>query len=63
MADHFYSVVKGDGISPANVTVGTSTSSEAMELRTRDGQGLTQMDVVQGLEAIKAYIETHAVTP
>ena len=62
MADHFYSVVKGDGLSSGNVTAGTSTSGEAMELRTRDGQGLTQMDVVQGLQSLLAYIETHSVT-
>ena len=62
MADHFYSVIQGDGLSPANVTVGTSTSGEAIELRLRDGQALTPMAVLVGIEALEAYIETHSVT-
>jgi hypothetical protein len=35
MADHFYSVVVGD-VAPRDVTFGTSTSSEAVELRVTD---------------------------
>ena len=62
MADHFYSWVKGDGLSAGNITAGTSTSGEAVELRTRDGQGLTQTDVMLALEALEGYIATHAVT-
>ena len=62
MEDHFYSVVKGDGLSSGNVTAGTSTSGEAIELRLRDGQGLTQTDVILAIEALEGYIATHAVT-
>lgn len=35
MADHFYSVIVGER-APHEVTVGTSTSSEAVELRVTD---------------------------
>lgn len=57
MADHFYSVVKGEGLNPANVTFGTTTSSEAIELRVLDGAGITKVDLMIALEAIEAYIQ------
>ena len=62
MADHFYSVVKGDGLSPGNVTAGTSTSTESIELRVHDGDGHSQVSVLLAIEALEAYITTHSVT-
>jgi hypothetical protein len=56
MADHFYSVVKGDGLSPGNVTFGTSTSAEAIELRVVDGAGISKTDLMIALKAIQNYI-------
>lgn len=56
MADTFYSVIKGEGLEPANVTVGAATSGEAMELRVLDGAGITKMDLMVALEAFKARI-------
>ena len=56
MADHFYSVVKGDGLEPANVTFGTVTSGEAMELRVLDGAGISKTDLLMAMEALEAYI-------
>lgn len=52
MADHFYSVVVGDQ-APHEVTVGTTTSSEAVELRVTDGTtGLTKTVLLKALETI-----------
>ena len=63
MADHYISFNKGDGISPGNLTTGTSsTAGDAVELRMLDGAGLTQTDVTLALEAFEAYIATHSVT-
>ena len=63
MADHYISYDKGDGISPGNLTTGTSSAStQAVELRMLDGAGLTQTDVRLALEAFEAYIATHSVT-
>ena len=58
MADHFYSVVIGDE-SPFEVTVGTTTSSEIIELRVHDGDGTTTKDLVKALETLKNYIISH----
>lgn len=58
MADHFYSVVLGEN-TPDKVTVGTSTSSESIELRVTDAvAGLTgnKLKLLNGLEAIRQYI-------
>lgn len=63
MASHFISFDKGDGINPGNLTVGTSSAStEAVELRTLDGAGLSRLDVKLALEAFEAYYNTHSVT-
>ena len=59
MADHFYSVNKGDKFDPNTVTVGTSTSSESIELRIHDGDSIvnTKMNVIMALETLIAYFE------
>lgn len=63
MADHFYSVNKGHGLDPSSVTVGTSTSGQSIELRLHDGDGLTRMDVLKAIEALKAHFgESVSVT-
>lgn len=51
MADHFYSVAYGDQ-APHEVTVGTSTSGEAIELRVLDGTGISKKDLLKALETI-----------
>lgn len=64
MADHFYGVEIGRSLDPSAITVGTSsTAAREVELRTLDGAGLTQMDVLMALEQIKVYIQNHAVFP
>ncbi|MBX9920488.1 MAG: hypothetical protein K2Y33_11795 [Mycolicibacterium frederiksbergense] len=64
MADHYISWVKGDGLSPANITAGTSsTGADHVELRTLDGAGLTKLDVQLALDAFQAYYATKPVTP
>lgn len=64
MADHFISWNKGDGLSPANITTGTSsTAGDHVELRTLDGAALTKNDVLLALKAFQAYYTTNAVTP
>lgn len=62
MADRFYSVVIGEH-NASQVTEGSSTSSEAIELRVVVGATSTPLNVLQGLEAIKQYIQTKEVTP
>lgn len=62
MADRFYSVVKGEHF-PSQVTEGSSTSSEAIELRVADTIYTDKMAVILGLRAILAYLETRETNP
>lgn len=63
MAGHYISWNKGDGISPGNITAGTSTTAgDHVELRTLDGAALTKTDVLLALEAFEAYYATNPVT-
>jgi hypothetical protein len=59
MADHFYSVLKGEGFDPATVTAGTSTSGESIELRVADGDTLanTKLNILNALRTLMAYFE------
>ncbi len=62
MADRFYSVVKGEQMTNL-VTEGSSTSSEAIELRINDSVYSSKMEVLLGLEAIKNYLMTVETDP
>lgn len=62
MADRFYSVVKGESL-PHQVTEGSSTSSEAIELRVADSVYADRTLVILGLRAILGYLETKETTP
>lgn len=62
MADRFYSVVKGEQLA-SQVTEGSSTSSEAIELRVNDSIYTTKLDVILGLEAILNYLKTTETSP
>lgn len=62
MADRFYSVVKGESL-PHQVTEGSSTSSEAIELRVSDTIYTRKLDVLLGLKAIVAYLEATETNP
>lgn len=62
MADRFYSVVLGESL-PHQVTEGSSTSSEAIELRVADSIYTKKLDVLLGLKAIVAYLETKETSP
>lgn len=62
MADRFYSVIKGEQL-PSLVTEGAATSSEAIELRVNDSIYATKLDVILGLRAIIAYLETTETSP
>lgn len=57
MADRFYSVVKGEML-PRHVTEGSSTSSEAIELRVNDSVYSSKLQVLHGVRAILRYLET-----
>lgn len=61
MADRFYSVVKGEHF-PHQVTEGSSTSSEAIELRVNDSIYTNKIDVILGLRAILMYLESSKET-
>lgn len=60
MADHFYGVtVPGGTQGIDNVTKGTSTSSQTVELRIHDGvSGLDKVQVLAAVKAIVAFIQT-----
>ena len=62
LADRFYSVIKGEHL-PEQVTEGASTSSEAIELRVSDTIYTDKIDVILGLRAILAYLETRETSP
>lgn len=62
MADRFYSVVKGEHF-PHQVTEGSSTSSEAVELRVADSIYTNKIDVILALKALQAYLETKETSP
>lgn len=62
MADRFYSVVLGEHV-PHLVTEGSSTSSEAVELRVADSIYTKKIDVLLALEAIKGYLQTKETSP
>lgn len=62
MADRFYSVIKGEHF-PSQVTEGSSTSSEAIELRINDSIYTNKIDVILGLRAILGYLETRETSP
>ena len=62
MADRFYSVVLGEH-NPSQVTEGSSTSSEAIELRVAIDATITKMAVLRGLEAIEHYIQMKETNP
>jgi hypothetical protein len=62
MADRFYSVILGEQLA-SQVTEGSSTSSEAIELRVSDSIYTTKLNVILGLKAIQAYLETIETSP
>lgn len=62
MADRFYSIILGEQM-PSQVTEGSSTSSEEVELRVSDTIYADKKAVLMGLEAIKYYIITKETTP
>lgn len=62
MADKFFSVVKGEHF-PHQVTEGSSTSSEAVELRVNDTIYTNKIDVILALKAIQGYLETKETNP
>jgi hypothetical protein len=62
MADRFYSVIKGEQMTN-QVTEGSSTSGEAIELRVSDTIYATKLDVILGLEAILNYLKTTETSP
>lgn len=56
MADHFYGVNLGDEM-PAEVSVGTSTTSKTFELRITDAvTGTNKLAVLKALDTLKAYL-------
>lgn len=62
MADRFYSIILGES-QPSQVTEGSSTSSEAVELRVSDSIYASKKAVILGVEAIKNYLITKETTP
>jgi hypothetical protein len=62
MADRFYSVIVGEGLA-SQVTEGSSTSSEAIELRVSDTAYANKMLVMLGVGAILQYLQTKEGSP
>ncbi len=62
MADRFYSVILGEGLAH-QVTEGSSTSGEAIELRVSDSIYSDKLAVIIGVEAIEQYLATTETNP
>jgi hypothetical protein len=62
MADRFYSVSLGEQMDH-QVTEGSSTSGEAIELRVADSAYTTKLNVILALEAIENYLATKETSP
>lgn len=62
MADRFYSVIVGEGL-PSQVTEGSGTSAEAIELRVSDSAYTSKLRVMIGVQAILGYLQTKETTP
>ncbi|MFT3906827.1 MAG: hypothetical protein QM718_11025 [Steroidobacteraceae bacterium] len=62
MADKYYSVVKGEQI-PAQVTEGSASSAEAIELRVSDSIYDDKLAVLLGVQALLAYLQTKETSP
>jgi hypothetical protein len=62
MADRFFSVILGEG-QAHQVTEGSSTSSEAVELRVSDSIYANRLAVIIGVKAIEDYLKTKETTP
>jgi len=62
MADRFYSVVRGEQL-PVQVTEGAASSAEAIELRVNDSVYSNKLDVILGVRALLAYLETRETNP
>lgn len=62
MANRFYSLIKGEH-STWQVTEGSSTSSEAVELRVADSIYDNKLDVILLLEVLEAYFKTVETSP
>lgn len=62
MADRFYSVIVGEKL-PSDVTEGSSTSSEAIELRVADSAYSNKLFVIEGVRAILGYLEATETNP
>jgi hypothetical protein len=62
MADKFYSVIKGEAHAH-QVTEGSSTSSEAVELRVADSIYADRLAVINGVKAILQFLMTKETTP
>jgi hypothetical protein len=62
MADRFFSVILGEKL-PSDVTEGSSTSSEAIELRINDSVYSSKLQVIEGVRAILGYLETTETNP
>lgn len=62
MADRFYSVTVGEQLA-SQVVDGSSTSSEAIELRVNDSAYSNKLLVIEGVRAILQYLETKETNP
>ena len=62
MADKFYSVILGEHL-PHQVTEGSSTSSEAVELRVSDTIYSNKLAVLHALDNLRNYIATKETNP
>lgn len=62
MADRYYSVVQGEGL-PFQVTEGSTSSAEEIELRVNDSVFGDKLAVIQGLQAILLYLQTKETSP
>lgn len=62
MADRFLSLSKGEN-SVWQVTEGSSTSGEAIELRINDSVFASKLDVILAVGVIEDYLNTYETSP
>ncbi len=62
MPDRFYSVVLGEQ-RVDQVTEGSSTSSEAIELRINDSVYANKLQVLHAIDALRRYVQNRETSP
>lgn len=61
MADYFYGVARGNGVRPQDVVVGTTTTSQDIELHVSTTNNVTKKDILLAIKAIYNFVYSNGV--